>query len=110
MKNKQAKHAGFAILPVLVLGVSACSDIRYEYDIPESQQECPAGMTFRSGGSVIKDRSGGSVIKDRDAQPVRSYCEEADCPGGNWSQEAPLMDWHLDKGDYVVANRTCLSQ
>lgn len=109
MNNKNAKHASLTILPVLLLGISACEDVSYEYDIPQSQAQCPGGTTFRSGGSAIIDRSGGSSIRDRHANPVTSYCEEAECPGGNWSTVSPEMDWHLTKGKYVVANRTCLA-
>ena len=111
--NKNAKLGAtgkLVLLPFLLLGVSACTDVRYEYNVPESQPDCEKnGMTFRSGGSRIVDRSGGSRIKDRNGQEVVSYCEEAECPGGNWSTEPPVMDWHLDKGEYVVANRVCLA-
>lgn len=97
------------LLPFLFLWISACTDVKYDYNVPESQADCPSGMNFRSGGSTIVDRSGGSRIVDRNGEEVGSYCEEADCPGGNWSSEPPEMDWHLDQHGYVVANRVCLA-
>ena len=101
--------ATVVLLPFLLLGMSACTDVRYDYNVPESPSDCPSGMNFRSGGTTIIDRSGGTTIKDRNGNDVGSYCEEAECPGDNWSTEPPEMDWHLDKGDYVVANRVCLA-
>lgn len=115
MDNMHNKKRTFCVtgkivlLPFLLLGLSACSDVRYDYNIPKSQTDCPSGMTFRSGGTTIVDRSGGTRIVDRNGQEVGSYCEEAECPGGNWSTEPPEMDWHLDKGKHVVANRVCLA-
>lgn len=112
MQNRKTNFRAAAtvvLLPLLLLGMSACTDVKYDYNVPESQSDCPGDMTFRSGGSTIVDRSGGSRIVDRDGNEVGSYCEEAECPGDNWSTEAPEMDWHLDEHGYVVANRVCLA-
>lgn len=110
MQNKQLVTIGkLALLPFLLLGLSACKDIRYEYNVPRAADDCPAGMNYRSGGSRIVDRSGGSRIVDRDGNEIDTYCEEAECPGGAWSTEPPVIDWHVNKGDYVVANRVCLA-
>lgn len=109
-KNEKLLATGkFLLLPFLLLGMSACKDIRYEYNVPEANEDCPSGMNFRSGGSRIVDRSGGSRIVDRNGNEIGSYCEEAECPGGVWSTEPPIIDWHVDKGEYVVANRVCLA-
>jgi hypothetical protein len=112
MHNKKRKFCAtgnMILLPCLLLGMSACTDVKYDYNVPESQSDCPSGMNFRSGGSRIVDRDGGSRIKDRNGQEVSSYCEEAECPGDNWSTEPPEIDWHLDEHGYVVANRVCLA-
>ena len=95
-----------ASLPLLIAG--CFEDIQYKYDIPQNQSDCAGGMTFRSGGSGIVDRDGGSGIRDRDGNEVTSYCEEAACPSNNFSSAPPIIDWHLTKGDFVVANRICL--
>ena len=113
MPNKKLVVIGkLTLLPFLLFGLSACKDIRYEYNIPEAG-DCPAGMNYRSGGSRIVDRSGGSRIVDRSGNEIDTYCEEAECPGDAWSTEPPIIDWHVDKGvdkgDYVVANRVCLA-
>jgi hypothetical protein len=96
------------LLPFLLLGMSGCKDIRYEYNVPEAA-DCPAGMNHRSGGSRIVDRSGGSRIVDREGNEIDTYCEEAECPGGAWSTEPPIIDWHVNKGEYLIANRVCLA-
>jgi hypothetical protein len=97
------------IVCLLPLSLIGCMDVEYRYDVPVTQADCETGMIFRSGGSAIVDRSGGSAIRDRDGNTVDAFCEEADCPGGSWSSEPPEIDWHLTKGDRVIANRTCLA-
>jgi hypothetical protein len=109
MQNKKLfARTPLMLLPFLLLGMSGCKDIRYEYNVPEAG-DCPAGMNHRSGGSRIVDRSGGSRIVDREGNEIDTYCEEAECPGGAWSTEPPIIDWHVNKGDYLVANRICLA-
>ncbi len=99
----------FTTLVLIVLVIDGCRDVEYTYDVPEGPAECPAGMTFRDGGSSIRDRDGGSAIRDRDDNEVSAYCEEADCPSpGVWSSDPAVIDWHLDKGDFVIANRVCI--
>lgn len=97
------------ILLLLFLLLSSCRDIEYKYDVPAAQADCPSGMTHRSGGAAIRDRSGGAAIRDRSGNDVSAYCEEAECPGGNWSADPADIDWHLTKGEMVIANRTCLA-
>ena len=101
-----SKTAG---LTVLLLGMSGCMDVKYTYKIPESQSDCPTNMIYRDGGASIVDRDNGTSIRDRDGNEVKAYCEEVDCPSGNWAAIPPEMEWHLDKGDNVIANRTCLA-
>lgn len=101
------RNAPLAFL--LIFGISGCADIEYKYNVPEEAGDCPSGMIYRDGGSSIVDRDGGASIRDRDGNDVTQYCEEADCPGGNWSTDPPVIDWHLNKGDKVIANRKCLA-
>ena len=93
-----------------LMGLSGCQrDVEYRYDVPTQQAQCPTGMTHRDGGPGIVDRDGGAGIVDRDGDTVSAFCEEAVCPGGNWSTDPAIIDWHLSKGVYVVANRVCLA-
>ena len=96
-------------ISILAFGLSGCADIEYKYDIPDGPAQCEGSMIYRDGGSNIVDRDNGANIRDRDGNEVDAYCEEADCPGGNWSADPPVIDWHLTKGKYVVANRKCLA-
>ena len=111
MNNKKTKFATITTISTLLgvcLGMGGCMDVEYKYDVPKSQTDCPSGMNYRSGGSNIKDRSGGSNIKDRSGNTVDAYCEENPCPSGVWEGD-PVMDWHLTKGKFVVANRVCVA-
>ena len=102
--------SGAFVLSVLVIALTGCMDVEYKYDVPRGQDDCPAGMDFRDGGSSIRDRDGGSNIRDRDGDTVSAYCEEADCPtGGTWSSDPAVIDWHLNKGEHVIANRKCIT-
>lgn len=107
------KRLGLVILmpliSILTFGLSGCADIEYKYNVPENQTDCSGGMIFRDGGAGIVDRDGGANIRDRDGDEVKKFCEEADCPGGNWSTDPPIIDWHLTKGENVIANRRCLA-
>ena len=111
MNKNRAKGVTLALAYFLTMafGISGCADIEYNYDVPESQTDCPSGMIYRDSGPNIVDRDGGANIRDRDGNDVNAYCEEADCPGGNWSLDPPIIDWHLNKGKHVVANRKCLA-
>ena len=87
-------------------GCTGCTDVAYDYNIPTGDAECPAGMTYRSGGAGIVDRSGGSGIVDRNNIPVMDYCYTPTCPNPDFTQPAE-MDWHLDSHQVVVADPYC---
>jgi len=89
--------------------LAGCTDIEYKYNIPK-EGDCPADTTLRDDGTGIVDRDDGTGIVDRDGGFVSAYCEEAECPSGEWKDDPAIIDWHQNKGDYVIANRICLAE
>lgn len=87
-------------------GCTGCTDVAYDYNIPDTDAQCPAGMDFRSGGAGIVDRSGGSGIVDRNGSAVQNYCYAPTCPNPDFTQPAE-MEWHLDSHQVVVADPHC---
>ncbi len=52
------------------------SDVEFNYDVPQSQSDCPAGSVIRSGGAGVIDRSGGAGVVDRHviARSIKPPC------------------------------------
>ena len=97
-----------SLIAAVLASVSGCADIVYKYDIPAGSSDCPADTIYRSGGANIRDRSGGSNIRDRDGGNVNAYCEALLCPGGETpAGDEPVIIWHLDEHQQVVARKTC---
>lgn len=91
-----------------VVGLLAgCADVKYAYNIPESQTDCPSDTIYRSGGTGIKDRDAGTGIKDRNGQDVTSYCEVQVCPGGEIPAGDPGMVWHQEDHKKVLGIGVC---
>ena len=99
-----------ALLTAFVASVSGCArhDIEYNYNIPESAADCPSETIYRSGGANVRDRSGGSDVRDRQGGDVNAYCEALVCPGGEIpGGDMPVMIWHLDEHNQIIARKTC---
>lgn len=99
-----------ALLTAFVASVSGCAhnDIEYNYNIPQSAADCPSDTAYRSGGANVRDRSGGSNVRDRQGGEVNAYCEALVCPGGETpGDDEPIIVWHLDAHQQIVARKTC---
>ena len=110
MRNKK-KNAGaylaLGISSVALFGLTGCPDVKYYYDIPKNQSDCPPGTDYRSGGTSVRDRSGGTSVRDRNNDEVTAFCEATTCPGGVTPTGDPVMEWHLDDHRMVVAKKIC---
>jgi hypothetical protein len=109
MRNKKNASAYLAlgISTIALIGLTGCPDVKYNYDIPESQADCPTGTEYRSGGTSVRDRSGGTSVRDRNNDEVMDYCEATTCPGGVTPTGEPVMEWHLADHGMVTAKRVC---
>lgn len=91
-------------------------DVVYEYDIPQSQDDCPVDTIFmvdtveedpdNDGGTGIVDRDGGTGIVDRDGDFVVQFCFHP-CGGDEVPVGPTTMKWDGVSG-FVEAYRVCV--
>ena len=91
-------------------------DVVYEFDIPQSQDDCPAETIFmedsedgdpdNDGGTGIVDRDGGTGIVDRDEDLVLQFCFHP-CGGDEEPVGPTTMKWDGASG-FVEAYRVCV--
>lgn len=88
-------------------------DIVYEWDIPESQDDCAPGTIYTddSGGmggdldgTGIVDRDGTGIV-DRDDNLVLQYCLRP-CAGGEIPSDDVYMIWS-NPNDFIEAGPDC---
>lgn len=96
----------FTALTSLLL-LSACQDVKYDYDIPKAASDCTEpDAKFRNGGAGVVDRNGGAGVVDRKGDYVTNYCDYDPC----LASEVPIGDiiikWDPD-GGMLSATQSC---
>ena len=82
-------------------------DVEFNYDVPQTQSDCPAGSEIRSGGAGVVDRSGGAGVVDRNGSTVDDYCDPDPCVLDETPIDPPVMIFDQN-GDVVSATRVCV--
>lgn len=92
-------------------------DIVYEWNIPQSQADCPEDTIYTEstpggpdldGLPGIVDRDGGPSIVDRDGDYISQYCL-IPCDEGQTASGPVVLEFH-NPGGHVVASRRCEDQ
>jgi hypothetical protein len=130
IKNHLFGYSRFLLTLVLVSTVvllsGCCStfcykDVVYQFDIPSSPSDCPAGTVFRndltggvshSGGAGIVDRDGGASIVDRKKKKlIKKYCDETQCTASEEATGPMVANWHKSRSNKIlIASQKCESK